>query len=198
MPSSKPPSKSPFWRLTAAIFLLDLVHDVSSLNPSEFSPANIRRRSGSPDRPALWGPLEQRSGGVPLVIVNNCADTLWPAIGTQAGTGPGTGGFQLATGKKKSLTVGNDWQGRVWGRTNCSFNTLGTGASNLNGNNGAGRACATGDCGGVLNCVLTVSSFIALHRWILIQSRAKHQSPSPNLISQVERITSKRSTTCLL
>jgi hypothetical protein len=106
----------------------------------------------------VWGPPVKRDGGVPLVIVNNCGETIWPGIGTQGGTGPGTGGFQLTSGSKKSLTVGNDWQGRVWGRTNCSFNALGTGASNLNGNNGAGRACATGDCGGALSCVLTVSS----------------------------------------
>ncbi len=32
----------------------------------------------------------------------------------------------------------------------------GRGASNLNGNNGAGAACGSGDCAGVLNCVNTV------------------------------------------
>lgn len=56
-----------------------------------------------------------------------------------------------------SLLVSADWQGRVWGRTNCSFNVGGTGPSNLNGNNGNGQACITGDCNGVLDCVVTVS-----------------------------------------
>jgi hypothetical protein len=93
---------------------------------------------------------------IPLKITNNCADTIWPGIASQAGTGPDTGGFELSPGTSKNLTVGTDWQGRVWGRTNCSFNANGMGASNLDGNNGGGRACATGDCNGTLNCIVTV------------------------------------------
>jgi len=95
---------------------------------------------------------------VPLIISNNCDDTIWPGIGTQAGTGPGNGGFELASGESKNLTISADWQGRIWGRTNCSFNIAGNGASNLNGNDGSGAACGTGDCGGVLSCLLTVSN----------------------------------------
>ncbi|KAK2628112.1 hypothetical protein QTJ16_002758 [Diplocarpon rosae] len=106
-------------------------------------------------RPIRAGPPMKRDS-VPLKVSNYCDQTIWPGIGTQAGTGAGTGGFELASGDVKELTVSGDWQGRVWGRTNCSFNELGTGASNLNGNNGAGAACTTGDCGGVLSCVLTV------------------------------------------
>lgn len=103
------------------------------------------------------GPPRKRDGGKPLRITNKCDETLWPGIGTQAGTGAGTGGFELAAGKSRELEVSADWQGRVWGRTNCSFNAAGTGASNLNGHDGSGAACGTGDCGGVLSCVLTVS-----------------------------------------
>jgi hypothetical protein len=99
---------------------------------------------------------------IPLKITNNCADTIWPAIASQAGTGPDTGGFELPTGTSKDLKVGADWQGRVWGRTNCSFNAQGTGASNLNGNNGGGRACDTGDCNGVLSCVVTGDTPVTL------------------------------------
>lgn len=124
----------------------------------ELHPANIRRRSGSPKRPASWGPPHKRAAQVPLIISNNCAETVWPGVGTQAGTGPGTGGFELASGSSNSLMVSADWQGRVWGRTNCSFAVGGTGPSNLNGVSGSsGAACGTGDCGGVLNCVNTVS-----------------------------------------
>jgi hypothetical protein len=110
----------------------------------------------------LPGELLQRavspraSATIPLKITNNCAETVWPGIASQSGTGPGTGGFELKSGTSKTLATGEDWQGRVWGRTNCSFNAAGTGASNLNGNNGAGRACGTGDCNGVLSCVVTV------------------------------------------
>lgn len=99
---------------------------------------------------------------VPLVISNNCAETIWPGIGSQAGTGPGTGGFELAPGNSTNWTVSADWQGRVWGRTNCSFNALGNGASNINGNDGSGAACDTGDCGGVLDCVLTGATPVTL------------------------------------
>jgi len=94
---------------------------------------------------------EKRVDSVPLIVTNNCPETIWPGIGTQAGTGPKLQGFELAAGASINQTVSGDWQGRLWGRTNCSFNAAGTGASNLNGNNGAGAACSTGDCGGVLS-----------------------------------------------
>lgn len=122
------------------------------------------RNANPKPRPARFGPPMKRDS-VPLVVSNNCEQTIWPGIGTQAGTGAGTGGFELASGESKSLMVSTDWQGRVWGRTNCSFNELGTGASNLNGNNGAGAACTTGDCGGVLSCVLTVRPSHSLKGW---------------------------------
>jgi hypothetical protein len=155
---------SPAAILLLGFALLSLIPQAASYaSPSSYAynyelhPADIRRRSGSPERPASWGPPKKRDGQVPLIVSNNCADTIWPGIGTQAGTGPGTGGFELSSGSSNSLMVSADWQGRVWGRTNCSFNVGGTGASNLNGQNGAGAACGTGDCGGVLSCVNTVS-----------------------------------------
>lgn len=72
---------------------------------------------------------------VPLLITNNCADTIWPGIYTTAGTGPGTGGFELAAGANRSLEVGSDWYGRVWGRTNCTSPSDGV------------LTCTTGSCG---------------------------------------------------
>lgn len=93
---------------------------------------------------------------IPIVITNSCPDTIWPGIGTQHGIGPGVGGFELAPGETRPLFVSSDWQGRVWGRTNCSFNDEGTGPSNLNGVNGNGAACMTGDCFGRLDCEFTV------------------------------------------
>lgn len=100
---------------------------------------------------------ERQASTVPIHVENLCRETVWPAFATQAGVGPEVGGFILTSGSQRNLTVSHDWQGRIWGRTNCSFNAAGTGPSNLNGNNGAGRACGTGDCNGVLNCVVTVS-----------------------------------------
>jgi len=114
---------------------------------------DILRKSPTQIFPRIVSPRTTNS--IPLKITNNCPDTIWPALASQAGTGPGTGGFQLTPGTSQSLWVSSDWQGRVWGRTNCSFNANGSGPSNSNGNNG-GQACETGDCNGVLNCVVTV------------------------------------------
>ncbi|PHH83602.1 hypothetical protein CDD82_6630 [Ophiocordyceps australis] len=78
-------------------------------------------------------------GKVPLIITNNCDSKIWPGIATQAGMGPGTGGFELEAGTNQTLWVSPDWQGRVWGRTNCTVN-------------GNSCACKTGDCSSKLNC----------------------------------------------
>lgn len=142
----------PLLILLFTFFALDFTSKVSAYTTNPY----FARNANPIPRPARWGPPEKRGGSIPLVISNNCGENIWPGIGTQAGTGAGTGGFELASGSSKSLTVSPDWQGRIWGRTNCSFNVAGTGASNLNGNNGGGAACTTGDCGGVLSCVLTV------------------------------------------
>ncbi|KND89863.1 Pathogenesis-related protein 5 [Tolypocladium ophioglossoides CBS 100239] len=96
------------------------------------------RRAG----PAKRGPPAEWEGRIPLVVTNMCDATIWPGVATQAGTGPGTGGFELEPGKNKTLWVGSDWQGRVWGRTNCTVN-------------GNSCACKTGDCFSKLDCVFS-------------------------------------------
>lgn len=96
--------------------------------------------------------IELRQNGgttVPLVVSNMCPQTIYPGIVTQGGTGPGSQGFELTQGSSKNQTVSSDWQGRVWGRTNCSFNAQGQ-AQN------GGTACQTGDCGGGVVCQATV------------------------------------------
>ena len=100
--------------------------------------------------------VSRRDENVPLAVKNLCAETIHPGIVTQSGTAPSSGGFELQSGQTRSFTVGADWQGRVWGRTNCSFNAAGTGPSNHGGLNGGGVACGTGDCGGILECKATV------------------------------------------
>ncbi|KAI4129949.1 MAG: hypothetical protein LQ347_003565 [Umbilicaria vellea] len=97
-----------------------------------------------------------RSQTIPLRITNLCAEVIWPAVGTQHGTGPNSQGFQLKSGESKDQAVSADFQGRVWGRTNCTFNAEGTGPSNDGGLNGAGESCKTGDCAGLLDCRVTV------------------------------------------
>jgi beta-mannosidase len=98
-------------------------------------------------RPPLhW--VNKRNSNVPLRITNNCEQDIYPAIQTQAGTGPPTTGFRLTPSSSNPQSVSADWQGRVWGRTNCSFNAQGTAPAN----NAPGSACSTGDCGGTVIC----------------------------------------------
>jgi len=101
--------------------------------------------------------VEPRANTVPLVVSNRCKDTIYAGVATQSGTSPGTNGFRLGAGDTRNMTVGHNWQGRVWPRTNCSFNAAGTGPSNTGGNNGGGAACSTGDCFGVVECQVAVS-----------------------------------------
>lgn len=92
----------------------------------------------------------------PLLVTNNCPETIWPGISTQSGEGPGENGFELQPGDTRNQTVSENWQGRVWGRTNCSFNDDGTGARD-----GGGRACRSGDCNSIVNCQVGVSGHLA-------------------------------------
>jgi hypothetical protein len=79
----------------------------------------------------------QDSGSnVTLIVSNWCTETIWPGIVTQGGHGPTATGFELAPRANQTIEVGNDWQGRVWGRTNCSFS---------DGQNQG--QCTTGECG---------------------------------------------------
>lgn len=104
----------------------------------------MRNQSPQPANIAKRGPPSSSDPTVQLVITNNCEATIWPALATQAGTGPGTGGFGLAPGKSKKLAVSWNWQGRIWGRTNCTVN-------------GESCACQTGDCFAKLDCQFSVS-----------------------------------------
>lgn len=96
--------------------------------------------------PLHW--VTKRDTGRPLRVSNNCDETIYPAIQTQAGTGPPTAGFGLKPGEVSDQMVSENWQGRVWGRTNCSFNGQGTAPAN----DAPGYACSTGDCGGTVLC----------------------------------------------
>lgn len=76
---------------------------------------------------------------VSLTISNWCADTIWPGVVTQGGHSPTATGFELAPRANRTIKVGGDWQGRVWGRTNCTFD------------DGQGRgSCTTGECGALV------------------------------------------------
>lgn len=101
-------------------------------------------------QPVHW--VNQRDSSVPLTVTNQCNEDIYPGIQTASGTGPGSSGFLLKPGGTKQQSVSADWQGRVWGRTNCTFNEDGTTSAN-----GSGPACSTGDCGGSIACPGSVS-----------------------------------------
>ncbi|CAL4953741.1 unnamed protein product [Urochloa decumbens] len=77
-----------------------------------------------------------------LTVVNNCPFPVWPGI--QANSGHDIlegGGFFLPSLSHKSFPAPtHPWSGRIWARTGC---TPGSGAQ---------LHCATGDCGGRLQC----------------------------------------------
>jgi hypothetical protein len=101
--------------------------------------------------PVHW--VNKRDSSVPLKVTNRCDGDIYPGIQTQGGTAPPSSGFLLKPGASNSQMVSADWNGRVWARTNCSFNAQGTASAN-----GAGPACDTGDCGGAVACPSTVST----------------------------------------
>ncbi|TQS32660.1 hypothetical protein Golomagni_07019 [Golovinomyces magnicellulatus] len=116
--------------------LVVVVADNNNYNANLIQPG---RSIQQPNSLARRGPPKTGEPTVPLVITNRCDSTIWPGLATQAGTGPGTGGFGLEPGKSKRMRVAWNWQGRIWGRTNCTVN-------------GESCACQTGDCFAKLDC----------------------------------------------
>jgi hypothetical protein len=79
-----------------------------------------------------------------ITVTNSCPTDLWPAVLTTNHTGPYVNGFYLPAKMSLQLWVSHDWTGRIWARTNCSFNeSTNTGP------------CFTGSCGNVMNCTLS-------------------------------------------
>ncbi|WP_240529580.1 thaumatin family protein [Streptomyces mangrovisoli] len=64
-----------------------------------------------------------------ITVVNRTRQTVW-AVVTDTPVYPA--GRALAPGRSMSVTVANDWGGRVWGRTGCATTAAGH--------------CASGDC----------------------------------------------------
>ncbi|MFJ4845769.1 MULTISPECIES: thaumatin family protein [unclassified Streptomyces] len=114
------------------------------------SPSASHRPSGSPSpsakgstRPTPTAKTPPRAGtsraAVPagsrsITVVNRTQETVW-AVVTDSPAYPD--GRRLAPGQSTTLTVGNKWGGRIWGRTGCATT--------------AASACRTGDCTTVCN-----------------------------------------------
>ncbi|KAL5992005.1 hypothetical protein ACLOJK_012917 [Asimina triloba] len=76
-----------------------------------------------------------------LTVVNNCPFTIWPAIQPNAGHPVlESGGFELRSLTHRSFPAPTQhWTGRIWARTGCYHH-------------GPYFSCATGDCGGRVEC----------------------------------------------
>jgi hypothetical protein len=131
-------ARAPLWKLIGCSLIIYCICPTANA---------IHHMSRKPPRN-----LKRQYAAIPLTIRNLCTESIFPGINTQSGTGPSETGFELWPGSEETKWVSGDWQGRVWGRTNCSFNSAGTGPSG----HGGGKACGTGDCNGLLNCMVTV------------------------------------------
>ncbi|KAL8281243.1 hypothetical protein RQP46_006277 [Phenoliferia psychrophenolica] len=57
-----------------------------------------------------------------MTIINKCTYTVWPASAASIGTAPTQDtGWEQKAGATVSFTLPEQWNGRLWGRTNCDF-----------------------------------------------------------------------------
>ncbi|KAI7742567.1 hypothetical protein M8C21_011601 [Ambrosia artemisiifolia] len=74
-----------------------------------------------------------------ITVVNDCRFTVWPAISGNPVLN--NTGFKLTEGSSRSFQTPENWTGRLWARTGCTFNGSGHGT------------CEVGDCGsGEMEC----------------------------------------------
>ena len=96
-----------------------------------------------------------------FTIRNSCSETVWLAgAGNPTPVFNGSpGGLEMSPGASATTTVPVPWvAGRFWGRRSCAFDSSGHGS------------CATGDCGGVLECTHTGAGTTSLAEFTLTGS----------------------------
>ncbi|MQL80159.1 hypothetical protein Taro_012607 [Colocasia esculenta] len=75
-------------------------------------------------------------------IQNKCPFPIWPATTPNSGhSAIASGSFLLSPGSSQQIEAPPSWNGRLWARTGCNFDSS------------AGKpSCQTGDCEGLLEC----------------------------------------------
>ncbi|KAK8016126.1 hypothetical protein PG993_014315 [Apiospora rasikravindrae] len=132
-------SKRKAWVATALLLGSEISGVAAKVYPSNHESYKFNYLNNSMRYLKPRQPLSKRDNPIPLIITNSCKEPLWPGIATQYGERPESSGFELGPGKTRNLTVSSDWQGRIWGRTNCTTS-------------GDTATCSTGDCFGKLEC----------------------------------------------
>jgi hypothetical protein len=80
-----------------------------------------------------------------ITFVNATSQTVWPAAQADPKHPLAATGWILPPGTSLSILMPDHWNGRLWGRTGCTFDNTGSGST------GTGR-CVTGDCSGHFQC----------------------------------------------
>lgn len=75
-----------------------------------------------------------------VTFVNSTSQTIWPAAQADPSQPLAATGWVLAPGASVSIAMPEHWNGRLWGRTGCRFDSAGNGH------------CVTGDCDGRFQC----------------------------------------------
>jgi len=110
-------------------------HSTSASPSPSASPKATASKKNTPEptakaaEPAPDHPSTAPAGKRLITVVNRTPKTVW-AIVTNTSVYPA--GRRLAPGQSLSVTVANNWGGRIWGRTGCTSTAAGH--------------CATGDC----------------------------------------------------
>lgn len=70
---------------------------------------------------SLFSTFHSFAIGRSLSVVNNCKQTLWPAVHTSAGGSVAPSGWQAASGHEQVLEVAENWNGRICKLSAASF-----------------------------------------------------------------------------
>ena len=118
------------------------VTDAAGASSAPAQPAgNAGLSAAKPHSSAVPSPPKAATGHRQVTFVNAEAQTLWIAAGQQTPKPalPVTG-WVLPSGRTVTIDVPDQWNGRFWARTGCTFDASGAGH------------CQTGDCAGRFQC----------------------------------------------
>jgi hypothetical protein len=111
------------------------------------SPSSTATASGRPAASAVpgkaaspQGMLTAGAGQRVVTFVNSTSQTVWAAAQADPRHPLARTGWVVPVGGSVSFLMPNHWNGRLWGRTGCRFDTTGAGH------------CVTGDCAGRFQC----------------------------------------------